>query len=170
VCCRAFDLIWREIRSALGDQQRSVEDPDSWRVTTAEAYPFSSAARGQLEPMPLGLRGIRRVAEDGLISGWIHKKLPAGAEAQPLFCGVCGTTKSLSANCSAGLQTGCTGGFQAARGGGCRSGDLHDSRSGERRYQDPRVPHLSPFGKMGFGKPGHRTTAIDLHWRFQSRV
>jgi peptide/nickel transport system ATP-binding protein len=38
-------------------------------------------------------------------------------------------------NCSAGLQTGCTGGFQAASGDECRSGDLHDSRSGERRYK-----------------------------------
>jgi hypothetical protein len=43
--------------------------------------------------------------------------------------------KSLSANCSAGFQTDCTGGFQAARDGVCRSGDLHDSRSGERRYK-----------------------------------
>jgi peptide/nickel transport system ATP-binding protein len=43
--------------------------------------------------------------------------------------------RSLFANCSAGLQTGCTGGFQAARGDECRSGDLHNSRSGERRYK-----------------------------------
>jgi peptide/nickel transport system ATP-binding protein len=43
--------------------------------------------------------------------------------------------KSLFANCSAGLQTGCAGGFLAARGDGCRSGDLHNSRSGERRYK-----------------------------------
>jgi hypothetical protein len=33
------------------------------------------------------------------------------------------------------LKTGCTDGFQAARSGRCRSGDLHDSRSGERRYK-----------------------------------
>jgi hypothetical protein len=52
-----------------------------------------------------------------------------------LFCCIYGTTESLSAHCSAGFQTGCTGGFQAARDGGCRSGDLHDSRSGERRYK-----------------------------------
>ena len=51
------------------------------------------------------------------------------------LCGIYGTTKSLSVNCSAGLQTGCTGGFQAARDSGCRSKDLHDSRSGERRYK-----------------------------------
>jgi hypothetical protein len=46
----------------------------------------------------------------------------------------CGTTESLSANCSAGFQT-VSGGFKAARDGVCRSRDLHDSRSGERRYK-----------------------------------
>jgi peptide/nickel transport system ATP-binding protein len=40
----------------------------------------------------------------------------------------------LFANYSATFQTGCSGSFQATRGDECRSGDLHNSRSGERRY------------------------------------
>ena len=55
-------------------------------------------------------------------------------------------TQSLSANCSAGLQTGCNGGFQAARCDVCGSGDPHDSRSGERRYDQLNLRIGSYFG------------------------
>jgi len=61
--------------------------------------------------------------------------LAAGELRVPVNPAEAGAAYCLSADYSAGLQTSCTGGFRAARDSGCRSGDLHDSRSGERRYK-----------------------------------